>query len=663
MLPDEIISEVLSPALQVPDELFCDTSHVSPFSTYAPSTSTYLVVCKDWLRVATPLLYNVVVLRSKSQATALEAALKSNPELGRFIKKLRLEGGYGAAIHGILKCAPNITDLFLTLSIWSPDNTTGLCKGLALIEPHRVILVDPCEPAPPKNKQEEALRRTFLACLCSWKNLRIFGYPYGSENVWEPTIARNARELSQTLVDSQVHTVLLSASFSHIPSFITKLCTSPSLKVLQFKHPLLFDVEMNNEDAKFKKLAKYSRLSRKDHHHPVDPDITPSLNPRFVPMESASPETRDIVGKRILFFAMYVEELRSPAFSRRPTDTHPSRLPILSVSKYFNRIGLPCLWESVQLTYCSAPGIRARLEQRPDLASFILRVYTSVQYIDYNRDQHEAILSICRHATGLEIFAPFKHRFLEAPIEFFSLLGQTAGHSLRELLIGVQCPSSFSTALLQPFTALRVLNLQIYGYRDEPVQKPYTHSEVLDQVHTLHIQDPLLDLFVNTNFGSLHTVKLPSYVQDTTLVTEFMATHGEKLRHLTLDTTVCNPDRFNLSSCPNLVELEIVDFAWDLTQLFSGTPHQSLTKVITKAAPNQTSVINDRKLRSKTKAPGFDPAMFPALREIQVRRLIWPVSEREISKSTDVTVAEALLRKNIKLTNFEGKAWVPRLKR
>ncbi|KAJ7800097.1 hypothetical protein B0H13DRAFT_1673125 [Mycena leptocephala] len=89
-LPAEIISEILSPALKVSDEMFSDTSDVSPFAKVSLSTSAYLVVCRDWLRVATPLLYNVVVLRSRSQACALEKVLQSHPELGRFIKKLRV---------------------------------------------------------------------------------------------------------------------------------------------------------------------------------------------------------------------------------------------------------------------------------------------------------------------------------------------------------------------------------------------------------------------------------------------------------------------------------------------------------------------------------------------------------------------------------------------
>src|ERR1700733_14396674 len=130
ILPDELIKEILTPALKVPDDLFSNTSSPSPFSTYSRSTSSYLVVAKAWLRVATPLLYHVVILRSKAQAQALEATLHENPQLGKHIKKLRVEGGYGTALYSIIKSAYNLKELFLSLEIWSSDSISGLCRGL-----------------------------------------------------------------------------------------------------------------------------------------------------------------------------------------------------------------------------------------------------------------------------------------------------------------------------------------------------------------------------------------------------------------------------------------------------------------------------------------------------------------------------------------------------
>jgi hypothetical protein len=170
-LPDEIISEILSPALKVSDEVFSDTSDVSPFAKYSESTSAYLLVCKSWLRVATPLLYNTVVLRSKAQAKALSVALSGNEQLGQFIKKLRVEGGYGQPMHTILKCSPNISDLFLSLAIYSSDNTSGLCKGLSLINPTRLILRDSERGRSLENKVVSQLLDALSKSIPKWDRL------------------------------------------------------------------------------------------------------------------------------------------------------------------------------------------------------------------------------------------------------------------------------------------------------------------------------------------------------------------------------------------------------------------------------------------------------------------------------------------------------------
>jgi hypothetical protein len=169
-LPDEIISEILSPALKVSDEVFSDTSRVSPFSKYSESTSAYLLVCKSWLRVATPLLYNVVILRSKAQAKALSLSLAGNKVLGKFIKKLRVEGGYGAPMLTILQCSPNISDLFVSLEIYSSDNTNGLCKGLQLLNPTRLILWD-LSFRPLENKMVSQLVDALAKSISQWDRL------------------------------------------------------------------------------------------------------------------------------------------------------------------------------------------------------------------------------------------------------------------------------------------------------------------------------------------------------------------------------------------------------------------------------------------------------------------------------------------------------------
>lgn len=169
--PDEIIYEILSPALKVDDEMFSDTSDVSPFATYSESSSAYLLVCKAWLRVATPLLYSVVILRSKAQATALSQVLSKNEQFGLIIKKLRVEGGYGPPMHTILQHTPNISDLFVSLIIWESDSTAGLCQGLPLINPRRLIVRDAEGYRFMTNKMGRDLEDALVASIPKWDRL------------------------------------------------------------------------------------------------------------------------------------------------------------------------------------------------------------------------------------------------------------------------------------------------------------------------------------------------------------------------------------------------------------------------------------------------------------------------------------------------------------
>ncbi|KAJ7139115.1 hypothetical protein C8R44DRAFT_975071 [Mycena epipterygia] len=765
MLPDEIISEILSPALKVSDELFSDTSEVSPFADYSPSTSAYLLVCKDWLRVATPLLYNVVILRSKAQANALEKVLRSNPDFGRFVKKLRVEGGYGPAMHAILQSTPNITDIFLSLLIWSSDGTQGLCKGLPLINPHRVIVVDPPIHKPLKNQHLAALAKALFRCIptrcfapgrashgserkrgdvcgvfaggsavpadggfttqrakaagksgsegdgtrarpnpyakategtggwgknredaCEEKlfgglktsastvqgeevearlissittlpstqpgsqarqpeladNLRIFGFPYRplvpylhSDPIW----AEKANNLAEALTHSKtVHTILLDKVWE-IPGFLNILRKIPSLKVLQFQTPFNeFDqriITAINSDAQLKALARYT-LNETEKSTLVTPDIAPSLNTSFVPMESATDETREIVWKRVLFFAMYVEEFQSPDFSRRPTELYPSRLPILLVSKYFNRLAIPYIYDSPKI---GALALTRQLRDRPDLGSFI-RTISMPRCIVPEDD----MLTILSYANNLEKIQSFPGYSMSISAKCFDLLGQTAGGSLQEFSNMFPDVCTISSCVLAHFTELRVLKIWACGITFPSDPPP----DALGKLQTLDIMGcdvSFLQAVSMMRLASLQTLKLDHGLNRTGLV-QFLNAHGARLVHLTVGFSQME-DLKLFDICRALVDIEFFETC-NLTRLACDTPHECLTKII---APELVGDLEDISLD-----------MFPALREIQMRNYKWPTSEREISKNKWVPLAEALLEKNIKLNDSAGKHWISRVK-
>ncbi|KAF7335267.1 F-box domain-containing protein [Mycena sanguinolenta] len=296
-LPDEIISEILSPALKVPDELFSDNSDVSPFATNSESTSAYLLVCKSWLRVATPLLYNVVILRSKAQAKALSLALSQNPDLGRFIKKLRVEGGYGPPMRIILQCAPNITDLFLSFVIYSSDSTSGLCKGLPLINPTRLILRDLFH-RPLENKMISQLTEALIQSLPKWDRLVRSTLFNPAQYLLMSSLCSNRKRL---------HTLTIPEATGL--SWVYSTLKGCPLRAIHIKQPLKQWDRIDKTDPVLMALVKYTEAPARGTvgvPEPTSelPPIPPSLNPFFIPMAEAPKEVQDKIWTRILYFAM-----------------------------------------------------------------------------------------------------------------------------------------------------------------------------------------------------------------------------------------------------------------------------------------------------------------------------------------------------------------------
>jgi hypothetical protein len=169
-IPNEVISEILFPIFDIPDEMFRDISETSPFARPSHlSISSILTVSKKWMAVAILLLYRIVILRSKAQAFALERTLRKHKEYGIYIKKLRVEGGYGAAMRTIISSGSNITDLCISLDIRSSDSVKGLCSSLSLINPRTLVVLDSHEER--SNKPLQELVAKINVCLETWTSV------------------------------------------------------------------------------------------------------------------------------------------------------------------------------------------------------------------------------------------------------------------------------------------------------------------------------------------------------------------------------------------------------------------------------------------------------------------------------------------------------------
>ncbi|KAJ7615600.1 hypothetical protein DFH06DRAFT_1343568 [Mycena polygramma] len=128
-------------------------------------------------------------------------------------------------MHTILHCAPNITDLYLTLYIWRSNSGRGLACGLPDINPRRVIVFD-VDKCPKKNTQVALLFDT----------LQSFELPYIVEDGMNRTCAdRTKTPLSALGRACTLETLIMRNGFlASVPDELLQLCHAPSLKSLQF---------------------------------------------------------------------------------------------------------------------------------------------------------------------------------------------------------------------------------------------------------------------------------------------------------------------------------------------------------------------------------------------------------------------------------------------
>ncbi|KAJ7184574.1 hypothetical protein C8R46DRAFT_463476 [Mycena filopes] len=434
-LPDELISEILSPALKVSDEVFANTERVSPFANPdSESTSAYLLVCKSWLRVATPLLYNVVVIRSKAQAKALGLVLAKNTLLGPFIRKIRVEGGYGAPMGTILKCSPNITDLFMTLEVWASDSTSGLCKGLPLINPARLILQFDRRRRS-ANQMATNLQDALVKSILKWERLTVVEFPHtpvSHLNQWTVVLEALAKA-------KKLERVKLSPYGLFGAHQLLKPCP---LKIMELNDPMSASLLSRLDKApQIKALVQFAATSPDPRRANVNPPpvIQPWVFSRN-PLISAPQEVQESIWERVLYFAIMSPEAPKPSHRRFPRSSPTFPLSFLLVSKTFNRLALPHYYTHVKLrNTIAASNFAAALQQHPALASHVRTLYGYLGYEKHSDSQDPegdertaatALLAIFSQTTGLEQVSTYLEGNLRFQADFIDVGFMFMGPSL-----------------------------------------------------------------------------------------------------------------------------------------------------------------------------------------------------------------------------------------
>ncbi|KAF7320869.1 hypothetical protein HMN09_00173500 [Mycena chlorophos] len=668
-LPDEIISEILTPALRVPDHAFAAMSARSSFMSFSESSSAYLLVCKDWLRVATPLLYATVIIRSKAQALALGAALAENEELGPFIKKLRVEGGFGAAMHKVLQHTPKVTHIYLSLVIAAGDNTlTGLIKGLPLINPTVLMLDWP--PSDARLKIVNATRsfaEQLPVVFSQWTDLTTVHISNNATYYLQSKFEAMADTLAALPKLERVVVSVVAKDWLQFPPLVLlSLARAPSLKRIEFISPpheavvgwaldrrRSFVQSMRNH-SRLGPLCDFSQLS-------VDPAIAdtpqaPSLN-FFVypPQLEANPEQEATIWGRVFdfHFSSFVEQSSGSMFRI------PRQFAILRVCQKFHRIGTPIAYRHALVNYGHSASLVNTLTINPALGKHIQQL----TFQSLHNTNH--IKAIVQHTSSLSVVRLTGH-VLTAPWTAFKNLAETAGTTLTTLeglKIGKQS-GQLSPSVFASFPAMRK-----FSWDSRCIFKADRKTASLSAFSNL------VELVVNGCDGSFFTalshMDLPCLrsVDCASTISgggSFFEKHGSKLEEVTVSCTQLAEKRTAvLESCSAITRLGIRsdEKVYVSSKVFSVASHDTLKRIDILPTvghglkrPGVTNSLNDffEKLGELSED-------FPQLEEVSHLWCSWPITEQEIAKSKWVNWAEALMDNDIYLVASNGVRWRRRL--
>ncbi|KAJ6485376.1 hypothetical protein C8R47DRAFT_1047975 [Mycena vitilis] len=679
-LPDEILSEILSPALKVSEKMFSDTASTSPFASPSVSSSAPLLVCKAWLRVATPLLYHVAVLRSKAQARALQRSLRGNPDLGRFVKMLRVEGGFGPAMEDILRNVPNVTDIFLSLQIHASDPTIGLVGGLQYINPTRLIIFDDERVKNHlKNKHVQDLIRVLEARSRKWTNLSTLHLPYSNIGGCERgTFVMRLCGCPTLRTLSLPH--LFGVDFQALLN-ISRLSTS--LKVIEIRSPASEMQHLISTEPRLHSLVRFVDDEPKIILHNDGPVSLQPSNPSFKPMASAPQEVIERVWSRSLEFAMLSSAAEPDAVTDGSSDcpseagVYHDRLQFLFVSKMFHRLAIPHLYRHLAFPH-AAPlrSLGLQLASTPAVGSHIRSIEVRWDMFEGNVD----VTDILRYMPRLVRLAGFQGFFSSNPVlswAAFETLGQAAGASL-QTLSGFQFKVTKdseprSPAVFERFTALSRLDWYIdFSFLSN--QPPFfdrataVPRDGLPALESMRINSSVgLEVFIEMNLPSLRRVDFDfKYHHDQFRGDPaFLRKHGPKLKEIKIHTSQFRGISI-LALCPNISVLSCNVFPQDgkdfgYEYLAPGFQHGCLTTLVVDKEPLSSKVKDQQDW--KLFFDKLNLAYFPSLGKIRVVPLTeWPTTEHAISKSVWVKLAENLLLSGIQLTTVSGARWHPRLK-
>lgn len=265
-IPDEILHDILAHIFWVDEDVFACPTPVSSRATDDDSDTREIeydnnvpraavpLVCKRWLNVSTPLLYETIFLRTRPQVHCLARTLLNDYTLGQNIRKLRIGCGLGVPMNKILRFAPNITHLVIELVAEKEEHIIGLGAGLQAINPSKVVLIQ--RSMPWYNRRTLPLVTELCHHIPKWTRLTTLRYPYDRS----PRLS--SRELTTALGNiPHLRTLYVPCGYSIDRTLLVSLLGShgDSITEIYSEAPLVD----NDVSRMFLTLADFAKLRQK----------------------------------------------------------------------------------------------------------------------------------------------------------------------------------------------------------------------------------------------------------------------------------------------------------------------------------------------------------------------------------------------------------------
>ncbi|KAI0700098.1 hypothetical protein BC835DRAFT_1412289 [Cytidiella melzeri] len=201
-LPQELLVEIFKYCIDSPSEYFLTFSgglrwgeqvdaYPPPSSSQEqaptrPSDSTrcgLLLVCKQWLNICSPLLYESLKLRTPKDVLAVHEVLSAHPCLAQAVRRLRIETTNIEDLHKVVKLTTNVHTVYISLQMLethselAADPVSSFYTALCNLNPTRVLLWKPHTAihfSPEQSQTVEEAEAALAQVIPRWTRLAHF---------------------------------------------------------------------------------------------------------------------------------------------------------------------------------------------------------------------------------------------------------------------------------------------------------------------------------------------------------------------------------------------------------------------------------------------------------------------------------------------------------